>query len=176
MCVCIYIYNFSWLNSIPSDSQESSPTPQFKSINSLTFILLYSPTLTSKHDYWKNHRNFIGKVMSLLFNTLSRLVITFLARSKSLHIWNNFYQKALIKSDFSLSSFTLIKRTFSSSLLAAIRVVSSAYPRLLIFLLEILIPACASSSLAFLMMYSTYKWNKKGDNMQPWRTPFLIWN
>jgi len=38
----------------PRDSQESSPTPQFKSINSLVFSFLYSPTLTSIHDYWKN--------------------------------------------------------------------------------------------------------------------------
>ena len=37
------------------DSQESSPTPQFKSINSLVLSLLYSPNLTSIHDYWKNH-------------------------------------------------------------------------------------------------------------------------
>ena len=36
-------------------SQESSPTPQFKSINSSVLNLLYGPTLTSKHDYWKNH-------------------------------------------------------------------------------------------------------------------------
>ena len=35
--------------------QESSPTPQFKSINSLALSLLHSPTLTSIHDYWKNH-------------------------------------------------------------------------------------------------------------------------
>ena len=39
----------------PRDSQESSPTPQFKSINSLAFNFLYSPTLTSIHDHWKNH-------------------------------------------------------------------------------------------------------------------------
>ena len=37
-------------------------------------------------------------------------------------------------------------------------------------------PACASSSPAFLMMYSAYKLNKQGENMQPWRTPFPIWN
>ena len=37
-------------------------------------------------------------------------------------------------------------------------------------------PACASSSLAFHMMYSAYKWNKQGDNIHPWPTPFLIWN
>ena len=40
----------------PRDSQESSPTPQFKSIDSSSFSFLYSPTLTSIHDYWKNHR------------------------------------------------------------------------------------------------------------------------
>ena len=74
------------------------------------------------------------------------------------------------KPTFSLSSFTFIKRLFSSSLLSAIRVVSSSYLKLLIFLLEILIPACAPSSLAFLMI------NKQGDNVQPWHTPFLIWN
>ena len=39
----------------PRDSQESLPTLQFKSINSLAFSLLHSPTLTSIHDYWKNH-------------------------------------------------------------------------------------------------------------------------
>ena len=39
----------------PRDSQESSPTSQFKSINSLVLSFLYSPTLTSIHDYWKNH-------------------------------------------------------------------------------------------------------------------------
>ena len=76
---------------------------------------------------------------------------------------------------FSLSSFTFIKRLFSYSLPSAIRVVSSAYLRFLIFLLTILIPACASSSPAFLMMYSAYKLNKQGDNIQPWCTPFPIW-
>ena len=40
----------------PRDSQESSPTPQFKSISSLVLSFLYGPTLTSIHDYWKNHR------------------------------------------------------------------------------------------------------------------------
>ena len=39
----------------PRDSQESAPTPQFKSINSSVLSFLYSPTLTSIHDYWKNH-------------------------------------------------------------------------------------------------------------------------
>ena len=53
--------------------------------------------------------------------------------------------------------------------------VSSAYLRLLIFLPAILIPACASSSPAFCMMYSAYKLNKQGDNIQLWRTPFLMW-
>ena len=69
-----------------------------------------------------------------------------------------------------------IKRLFSTSSLSAIRVVSSACLRLLIFLLAILIPACASSSPEFHMMYSVYKLNKQGDNIQLWGTPFSIWN
>ena len=69
------------------------------------------------------------------------------------------------KPAFSFSSFTFIKRFFSSSSLSAIRVVS-AYLRLLIFLPAILIPAYTSYSLAFLMMYSAYKLNKQGDNIQ----------
>ena len=57
----------------PRDSwlQESSPTPQFKSINSLALSFLYSPILTSIHDYWKTialtRQTFVGKVMSMLF-------------------------------------------------------------------------------------------------------------
>ena len=79
------------------------------------------------------------------------------------------------RATFSLSSFTSIKRLFSSSLLSNIRVVSSVYLRLLMFLLTVLISACASSSPAFWMMYSAYKLNKQGDIIQPWHIPFLIW-
>ena len=72
------------------DSQESSPTPQFKRINSLSLSLLQSPTFTSIHDYWKTIAltgwTLVGKVMSLLLNMLSRLVITFFPRSKRLLI------------------------------------------------------------------------------------------
>ena len=73
------------------------------------------------------------------------------------------------KPAFSLSCFTFIKRLFSSSSLSAIRIVSSVYLRLLIFLPAVLIPACASSSQAFHMMYTD-----QGDNVQPWPTPFLV--
>ena len=76
----------------------------------------------------------------------------------------------LLHSPLSLSS-----RLFSFSV-SAIRVVSSAYLRLLIFLLAILVPACASSRAAFLMRHCAYKLNKQGDNIQPWSTPFPIWN
>ena len=44
-----------WSPCSPRDSQESSPAPQFESIDSSALSLLYSPTLTSVHDYWKNH-------------------------------------------------------------------------------------------------------------------------
>ena len=63
---------------------------KFKSIISLALSFLHSPTLTSIHDHWKNQaltrQAFVGKVMSLLFNTLSRFVIAFLPKSKRLLI------------------------------------------------------------------------------------------
>ena len=86
------------------------------------------------------------------------------------------FWKLDFKPAFSLASFTFIKRLFSSCLLSAVRMVSSACLRLLIFLLAIMIPACASSNPAFLMMYSAYKLNKQGNNIQAWCTPSPIWN
>ena len=80
----------------------------------------------------------------------------------------------LFKPALSLSSFTLIRRLFSSSLLSAIRVVSSAYLSLLMFLPPILILAYNSSSLAFLMMCPVYGLNKQGDSRQPCLTLFSI--
>ena len=76
--------------SYPRDSQESSPTPQFKSINFLVLSFLHSPTLTSIHDCGKTialtRWTFAGKAVSLLLNMLSRFVIAFLPRSKHLLI------------------------------------------------------------------------------------------
>ena len=66
---------------------------------------------------------------------------------------------------------------FSSSLLSAVRVVLlHIWGYWYAMLPAMLIPTCASSSLAFHMMYSAYKLNKQGDSMQPWRTPFSILN
>ena len=50
-------FRVDWLDLLasPRDSQESSPTPQFKSINSSALSFLHSPTLTSIQDHWKNH-------------------------------------------------------------------------------------------------------------------------
>ena len=48
-------FRINWSSCSPRDSQESSPTPQFKSINSSALSFLYGPALTSIHDYWKNH-------------------------------------------------------------------------------------------------------------------------
>ena len=88
--------------------------------------------------------------------------------------------KPAFHSPLSLSSRGFLggkkKRFFSSSSLSAIRVVSSAYLSALIFLTAILIPSSALSSPAFCMIYSACKLNKQGDNIQPWRTPFPIWN
>ena len=86
-----------------------------------------------------------------------------------------FFFECLLFSQLFHSHLSLSSRDFSSSSLYAIRMVSSAYLRLLIFLPAILIPACATSSPTFRMMHSVYKLNKQGDNIQPWRTPFPVW-
>ena len=74
----------------PRDSQESSLTPQFKTINSSPLSFLYGPTLTSIMTTGKTialtRWTFVGKVTSLLFHMLSKLVITFLPRRKRLLI------------------------------------------------------------------------------------------
>ena len=125
---------------------------------------------------------FVSKLMSLLFNMLSRFVIDFLPRNKRLlNSWLQSLSTVILdpkdiqsvsfffpsifhevmgpdamilvfwmlhfKPGFSLSSFTLIKKLFSYSLLSVIRVVLPAYLRFFILLPAILIPACASSSL-----------------------------
>ena len=142
----------------------------------------------------------VDKVMSLLLNMLSGLVITFLPRSKHLLIsWLQSSSAVILeprkiksatvstvspsishevmgldamilvfwmlsyKQTFSLSSFTVVKRLFSSSSLSAIRVVLPAYLRLLIFLPVMFIPACATS---WEMLHSAYKLNKQGESIQ----------
>ena len=140
-------------------------------------------------------QTFVGKVISLLFNMLSRLVIAFLPRSKHLSIsWLQSQSAVILEpknkksltvstvspfichevmgqdamilvfeywvlSQFFHSPLSLLWRLFSCSSLSAIRVVSSAYLWSLIFLSAILIPAIASSSLAFCMMYSAYAYH-----------------
>ena len=160
-------------------------------------------------------QTFVGKMMFLLFNMLSRYIIAFLQRSKNFLI---FMTAITVFSDFgaqenkachwfccfpiylpwsdgtrchdlsffegwvssqlfqSLSPSTRDSLVLSLSLFFSFRVISSAYLRLLIFLLEIFIPACDSSRLAFLVMYSAYKLNKQGDNIHPWCTTFPILN
>ena len=74
----------------PRDSQESSPTPQFKSINfqhsAFFTVRLSHPYMTTGKTIALTRQTLVGKVMSLLLNILSRLVITFLPRSKRLLI------------------------------------------------------------------------------------------
>ena len=182
----------------PRDSQESSQHHSSKAsifwCSAFFTVQLSHPYMTTGKTIALTRQTFVGKVMSLLFNVLSRLVITFLPRSRRLLIswlqspsavilepplqkktWHFFHcfpsvSHELMEPDamilvfwmlsfeptFSLSSLTFIKRLFSSSSLSAIRVVLSAYLRLLIFLPETLIPASASSSPVFLIFIIFY--------------------
>ena len=78
----------SWSPCCPRDSQEYSPAPQFTGTNSSMLVPLYGPVLTTVHDHWEEHSHdytdFVGTVIPLLFNTLSRFVIVFLPRSNRL--------------------------------------------------------------------------------------------
>ena len=180
-----------WSPCCPRDSQEV-----FSSTTAWKYQFLSAQPSSWSHSHiltWlleKNHsisrKTFLGKVMSLFFNTLSRFVIALIPRSKRLLIsWLQSPTEVILepkkiksvtvsivypstchevtgldaiifvfwtlnsKPAFSLSSFTFIKRLFSSSLLSVTRVVSSVYLKLLIFLLAILMLDCDSSSLAF---------------------------
>ena len=79
-----------WISLQSKGVSTVSPTPQFKSINSLALSFLYGPTLTSIHDYWKNHSfdlmDLCWQSNVSAFSMLSRLVIAFLPRSKHLSI------------------------------------------------------------------------------------------
>ena len=158
--------------------QHHSSKPSVLRHSVFFMVQLSHPYMTPGKTIALTRQTFFGKVMSLLFNMWSRLVIAFLARSK--HVLISWLQspcalilkppkiksvtvsivspsichevmgpKAMIlvfwmlnfKPTCSLSSFTFIKRLFSFSLLSAIRVVSSAYLRLLILLPAILIPS-----------------------------------
>ena len=212
-------FRMDWLDLLAVQGTVKSLLQHYSSEASIlqcsTFfrVQLSHPYMTSRKTIALPRWTFVGKVMSLLFNLLSRLVITFLPRSKRLLIsWLQSPSAVILearkvksatvftispsichevmgpdvmilvfwmlsfKPTFSLSSFTFIKKLFSSSSLSAIRVVSSACLRLLMFLLAVLIPACAYSSPVFLMIYSAYELNKQGDSIQPWCTPFPIWN
>ena len=86
----LIFFRMDWLISSPGDSQESSPTPQFESIilwhSAFFTVQLSHPCMTTGKTIALTRWTFVGKVMSLLFNLLSRLVITFLPRSKRLLI------------------------------------------------------------------------------------------
>ena len=73
------------------------------------------------------------------------------------------------KPTFSLLSFIFIKRLCHKGVIICISEVTDIFP-------AILIPAYPSSSLAFYMMYSACNLNKRGNNIQPWHTPFPVWN
>ena len=201
-------FRMDWLDllavqgTLKSLLQHSSSKALILLCSAFFIVQLSHPYMITRKTITFTRWTFVDNVVSLLFNMVSRLVITFLPRSKCLNFmaavticsdfgaqknkvfhcfpmylpWsdgtgchNLSFWMLSFKPTFSLSSFTFIKRLLSSSSFSAIRMVSSAYLRLLLFLLTILIPIYASSSPAFLMMYSAYKLNKQGDNIQPWQ-------
>ena len=186
--------------------QHHSSTASILQHSGFLIVHFLHPYMTTGKTIALTRWTFVGKVMPLLFSMLLKMVIALLPKSKHLLIsWLQSPSAVILepkkiksvtvsiisssichevmgpdamisfKPTFSSSFFTF-KRLFSCSSLSAIRVVPSAYLRLLIFLPAILIPACASSSPVFHMMYTAYKLNKQGDNIQPLCTSFPVWN
>ena len=178
-------FRMDWLDlvavqgTLKSLLQHNSSKASILQCSAFFMVQLLHPYMTTGKTIVLTRQTFVGKVMSLLFNMLSRLAITFLPRRKRLFIsWLQSPSIVILKSKkiksltvstvspsmshevmgpdamifvfwmlsfkptFSLSTLTFVKRLLSSSSLSAIRVVSSAYLRLLIFLPAILIPAC----------------------------------
>ena len=184
-------FALGWTGSISLTSKGLSrvfsntiiPKHQFFSIQ-LSLESNSHPYITTGKTITFTRQTFAGKVMSLLFNMLARLVIVYLPKGKYLLIhgcsdfgaqenslslfplflhlfvmkwwdwmpWSSFFEcwvlSQLFHSPLSLSSRSSL---VSSSLLSAIMAVSSAYLKLFIFFLSILIPACASSSPALIL-------------------------
>ena len=176
------------LKSLVKNHGSKASIPQ---CSAFFMIQLTHPYMTTGRTVVLTRWNFVSKVISLVFNTLSRFFTVFLPGSKCLLIsWLQSQTTVILepkkmksftvsivspsichevmgmdakififwmlsfKPPFPLSYFTFVMRFFSSFSLSTIKVVSSAYLRLLIFLLSTLIPACPSSRLAFHMMYS----------------------
>ena len=180
-CSGLISFRMEWLDllavqgTLKSFLQHHSSKASIHQCSAFFIVQLSHPYTTTGKTIALTRWTFDGKVMSLLFNMLSRLIITFLPRSKHLLIsWLQSPSAVILepqkiksstvptvypsichevmgpdamififwmlhcKPTFLLSSFTFIKRLFSSSSLSAIRVVSSPYWRLLIFLLAIL--------------------------------------
>ena len=185
-------FRMDWLDllavqgTLKSLLQHHSLKPSILQCSAFFIVQFSHPYMTTGKTIALTRRTFVGKVMSLLFNMLSRLIVAFLPRSKRLLISCLQSPSSVIlepkkiksvtvsivtpsvchevmrpvamilvfcglgfKPTFRLSASTFIKRLFSS-LFSAIRVVSSVYQRLLMFLPAVLIPACDSSNLCFI--------------------------
>ena len=181
------------------------------SLSAFFMVQLSRAYMTTGKTIALTRRTFVSKVMSLLFNTLSRLVTAFLPRRSVVISWLQSPSAVILEPkkmksvtisivspsicheamgpdamilvfwmlSFKASFFTLLFHFHQEALQFLFTFCHKGGViciSLLIFLPAILIPAYASSSPAFHMMYSAYKLNKKGDNIQSWHTPFPIWN
>ena len=210
-------FRMDWLNLLAVQGTLKSLLQHHSSKASILWhsayfiVQLSHPYMTTGKTIVLTRWTFVGKVMSLLFNMLSKWVITFLPKSN--HPLISWLQSpsAVILEPPKLKSLTIsivspsiyyevmgldamifvfwmlsYKPTFSlflfhfhqealSSLLSAIRVVSSTYLSLLLFLPEILIPACTSSSPAFLMMIKPWSPAFQADSLSSWGVIHIYW-
>ena len=160
ICVCLSVYKLFILSIHPSSIYESiylclsilSSTYylciQFNSVQSLSRVQLFVTLWTAAHQA-----------------CLSFTISLSLLKLMSIESVDSTISSSVVPFSSCLQSFQALGSFQTSQLFASGD--QSVYLRLLILLLEILIPACASSSPTFCIMYSAYKLNKQGDNIQP---------
>ena len=118
-------FRMDWLDLLALQGTESSPTPQFKTINSLALSFLYSPTLTSTDDYWKNHslvsysqsNNTLAPLPPLLYTSLNPASIGGW-RGTPNHFWFGSTQSKLIfaQKENNLKCFSMTQLYFLTHL------------------------------------------------------------
>ena len=129
----------------------------------------YSGLISFRMD-WFDLLAVQGTLKSLVQHHSSKVSILRCSAFFIVQLWHSYMTTG---KNIALTRWTSVGKVMS--LISALRMMPSAYLMLFIFLPAILIPACASSKPAFYMIYSAFKLNKQGDNIQPWCTHFLIW-
>ena len=143
-----------WISLQPKGLSRVFSRPHFKNINSSSLSFLYGPTRTSIHDYWKSmtftRQTIVGKIRSLLFNMLSRLVITLLPTAR----FFNFMAAVTICSDFGAQNNKSVTVSIVSPSIC--HEVMGADDRILVFFMLSFKPTFSLYSFTFIILKANF--------------------